>query len=96
MKEEVTIFGNVNCSTCQNSLHGCKKSETKIQTRTQPFHFNLIINFPYCPTYNSDDVSLENLVLDQLIPLAIIYFILEVLTWSLVGVKELTDFFAVV
>ena len=38
---------------------------------------DLISNFPYCLPYNSYDVSLENLVLEQLIiPLLIFFFIL--------------------
>ena len=38
---------------------------------------DLICNFPYCLPYNSYDVSLENLVLEQLIiPLLIFFFIL--------------------
>ena len=38
---------------------------------------DLISNFPYCLLYNSYDVSLENLVLEQLIiPLLIFFFIL--------------------
>ena len=39
--------------------------------------FHLIGNSPYCLPYNSYDVSLENLVLEQLIiPLLIFFFIL--------------------
>ena len=38
---------------------------------------DLISNSPYCLPYNSYDVSLENLVLEQLIiPLLIFFFIL--------------------
>ena len=60
---------------------------------------DLISNSPYCQSYSSCDVSLENLVLDQLIiPQMIFFFILitclldfvlilsgEILSWSLVG-----------
>ena len=52
---------------------------------TEPFHFkDLITNSPSCLSYNSYDVSLENLVLDQLtIPqlkffLNLINFLLEI------------------
>ena len=65
---------------------------------------DLISNSPYCQPYSSCDVSLENLVLDQLIiPQLIFFFILitclldfvliwsrEILSWSLMGVKGLT------
>ena len=65
---------------------------------------DLISNSPYCQSYSSCDVSLENLVLDQLIiPQMIFFFILitclldfvlilsgEILSWSLMGVKGLT------
>ena len=64
---------------------------------------DLISNSPYCLPYGSCDVSLENLVLDQLIiPFLRLSFILitclldivltllgEILSWSLVGVKGL-------
>ena len=64
----------------------------------------LISNSPYYLPYSSCDVSLENLVLDQLIiPLLIFFFILitclldivlmlcgEILSWSLKGVKGLS------
>ena len=60
-------------------------------------------NSPYCLLYGSSEVSLENLVLNQLIiPLFIFFFILvtclldivlilyrEILSWSLMGVKGL-------
>ena len=46
--------------------------------RGPTFHSkDLIDNSPYCLPYNSYDVSLENLVLEQLIiPLLIFFFIL--------------------
>ena len=64
---------------------------------------DLISNSPYCLPYGSCDVSLENLVLDQLIiPFLRLFFILitclldivltllgEILSWSLVEVKGL-------
>ena len=63
---------------------------------------HLIRNSPYYLLYNSYDVSLEDLVSDQLtIPLLIFFFILtfwlphnvlilwgEILFWSITGVKE--------
>ena len=47
-----------------------------MQTPNQnPFHFqDLISNSPYYLPYNSYDVSLENLVLDQLIIPWLIFF----------------------
>ena len=65
---------------------------------------DLISNSLYCQPYSSCDVSLENLVLAQLIiPQLIFFFILvtclldfalilsgEILSWSLMGVKGLT------
>ena len=66
---------------------------------------DLISNSPYCLPYSSSDVSLENLVWDQLIiPLLIFFFILitclldivlilegEILSCSLMGVKGLSQ-----
>ena len=65
-----------------------------------------VIKSPYCPPYSSCDVSLENLVLDQLIiPVIDIFFILitclldivlillgEILSWSLMGIKGLITY----
>ena len=64
---------------------------------------DLISNSPYCQPYSSCDVSLENLVLDQLIIPQLIFFSIlitclldfililsrEILSWSLMGVKGL-------
>ena len=55
---------------------------------------DLISNSPYCLPYTSCDVSLENLVLDQLITCLLdIVLILrrEILSWSLMGVKGLIN-----
>ena len=55
---------------------------------------DLINNSPYCLPYTSCDVSLENLVLDQLITCLLdIVLILrgEILSWSLMGVKGLIN-----
>ena len=63
-----------------------------------------ICNPPYCPPYNSYNISSESLLLDQLIiPKLIFFFILitylvdivlilsgEILSWSLMGVKGLS------
>ena len=48
----------------------------KTQTRPfKPFHFqDLISNSPYCLPYNSYDVSSENVVLNHLIILYLIFF----------------------
>ena len=74
------------------------------ETNHKPFNSqDLISNSPYCLPYSFCDVSLENLVLDQLIiPLLIFFYILvtclldielilegEILSWSLMGVKGL-------
>ena len=53
----------------------CLHPATNISLLTK----DLISNFPYCLPYNSYDVSLENLVLEQLIiPLLIFFFILMI------------------
>ena len=77
------------------------------ETNHKPFNSqDLINNALYCLPYNFCDVSLENLVLDQLIiPLLIFFYILitclldielilegEILSWSLMGVKGLNWF----
>ena len=55
---------------------------------------DLISNSPYCLPYTSCDVSLENLVLDQLIT-CLLHIVLilrgEILSWSLMGVKGLIN-----
>ena len=71
----------------------------------QLFHYqHLISNSSYCLSYNSFDVSSENLVLDQLIsPSLTFWFILntcllnivlilqgEITSWSLMGAQGLT------
>ena len=69
----------------------------------QLFHSqHLISNSPYCLSYNSFDVSSENLVLDQLISLLFIFFCFiclldivfllqgEIISWSPMGAKGLT------
>ena len=69
-------------------------------------HFNpkdLISNSPKCLPYSSTDVSLENLVLDQLVIHSLIFLFIhitclhdivlmlleEITSWSLMGVKGL-------
>ena len=80
-----------------------KKKKNKPQTpRLSPFNSqDLISNSTYCMPYNSCDISFENLVLDQLIILQMIFFLVfitclldsvlislgEILSWSLMGVK---------
>ena len=74
------------------------------ETNHKPFNSqDLINNALYCLPYSFCDVSLEDLVLDQLIiPLLIFFYILitclldielilegEILSWSLMGVKGL-------
>ena len=61
----------VNFSTKMSCCGPEKKSlplNLNLSTKFQPFHSqDLICNSPYYLSYNSFDVSLENLVLDQLI-----------------------------
>ena len=80
-----------------------KKKKNKTQTpRLSPFNSqDLISNSTYCLPYSSCDISFENLVLDQLIILQMIFFLVsitclldsvlislgEILSWSLMGVK---------
>ena len=80
-----------------------KEKKNKPQTpRLSPFNSqDLISNSTYCLPYSSCDISFENLVLDQLITLQMIFFLVsitclldcvlislgEILSWSLMGVK---------
>ena len=94
-----------------NGIHICyllsewfvqkKKKKNKPQTpRLSPFKSqDLISNSTYCLPYSSCDISFENLVLDQLITLQMIFFLVsitclldrvlislgEILSWSLKG-----------
>ena len=45
-----------------------------VTLRVKPFNSDKIRNSPYCQPYNSYNVSLENLVLDQLIIPNLIFF----------------------
>ena len=78
-----------------------KKKKNKPQTpRLSPFNSqDLISNSTYCLPYSSCDISFENLVLDQLITLQMIFFLVfitclldsvlislgEILSWSPMG-----------
>ena len=80
-----------------------KKKKNKPQTpRLSPFNSqDLLSNSTYCLPYSSCDISFENLVLDQLTTLQMIFFLVsitclldrvlislgEILSWSLMGVK---------
>ena len=80
-----------------------KKKKNKPQTpRLSPFNSqDLISNSTYCLPYSSCDISFENLVLDQLITVQMIFFLAsitclldrvlislgEILSWPLMGVK---------
>ena len=96
-----------------NGIHICyllsewfvqkKKKKNKPQTpRLSPFNSqDLLSNSTYCLPYSSCDISFENLVLDQLTTLQMIFFLVsitclldrvlislgEILSWSLMGVK---------
>ena len=74
------------------------------RTDCQPFNSqDLVSNSPYCLPYSSCDVTLENLVFDQLIISSLVFFVIlitclldiililegEILSWSLMGVKGL-------
>ena len=94
-----------------NGIHICyllsewfvwKKKKKEQTPRLSPFNSqDLISNSTYCLSYSSCDISFENLVLDQLITLQMIFFLVsitclldrvlislgEILSWSLMGVK---------
>ena len=74
------------------------------RTDCQPFNSqDLVSNSPYCLPYSSCHVSLENLVLEQLIIPSLVFCVIlitcvldivlilkgEILSWSLTGVKGL-------
>ena len=86
-----------------SGLYRKKKKKNKPQTpRLSPFNSqDLISDSTYCLPYSSCDISFENLVLDQLITVQMIFFLAsitclldrvlislgEILSWPLMGVK---------
>ena len=101
--EVLLIYHQILITYLQGENHLKDLGSSRV-TSAQPFNSqDLISNSPYCLTYSSCDVDLENLVLDRLIITYLIFcFILitclldivlilfgEILSWSLMGVKGL-------